>query len=78
MSTQLTSNAKPIRITLVTPITPTIGCRLLAQSEADGTRVLTSEVVAIRPQTDGSLIVETVSSRYPVRIVSASFQTGPT
>ena len=70
MTTQLTSNDKPIRVTLITPITPTIGRRLLAQSEVDGKRVLTSEVVAIHPQPDGSLIVETASSRYPVRIVS--------
>lgn len=71
MSTHHNSNDKPVRFALITPITPTIGCRLLARSEADGKRVLTSEVVAIHPQPDGSLIVETASSRYPVRIVSS-------
>ncbi len=59
---------KPLQDTLVTAFSPVVGQALHAQRERDGVRVVTSIVLALRPQADGRVLVETRHSLYPVRV----------
>ena len=61
---------KPLQDTLVTTFPPIAGQALHAQRERDGVRVFTSTILAVHPQADGRVLVETRHSLYPVRVQS--------
>ena len=63
---------KPLQDTLVTTFPPIVGQALHAQRERDGVRVFTSIVLAVHPQADGRVLVETHHSLYPVRVRSSA------